>query len=117
MKNHNEYNSGIADCWYSGRTDLWIEYKFIAVPKRPDTVVDLVGGKNPPISPLQRDWLMERHSEGRNVWVVVGSKEGGVVYRNMTWELSLTAAQFRAQLRSRAEVADYLASFLLRGDA
>ena len=29
MKNHNEYNGGIADCWYSGKRDLWIEYKFI----------------------------------------------------------------------------------------
>ncbi len=24
--------------------DLWVEYKFIVVPKRDDTMIDLVGG-------------------------------------------------------------------------
>lgn len=113
MKNHNEYVAGVADVWYDARRDLWVEYKFLVLPKRPGTVIDLVNGKDPPISALQRDWLLERHRNGRNVWVIVGCKEGGVVYRNTTWELPLTTAQFKEQLRSRAEVAGYLASFLL----
>ena len=33
-KMHNAYRGGTADCWYSGqKDDLWVEYKFITVPK------------------------------------------------------------------------------------
>ena len=43
MKNHNEYVGGVFDCWYSGKgdssTDLWIEYKFVVLPKRDATLV------------------------------------------------------------------------------
>lgn len=113
MKNHNEFNAGIADCWYSGRVcDLWVEYKFLVLPKRETTVIDLCGGKNPALSHLQQDWLRCRHQEGRNVWVIAGCKEGGVVFVDMAWERPVTAAQFKASLLSRAEIASRLISFL-----
>lgn len=111
MKNHNQYNAGIADVWYSGKQDLWVEYKFITVPKRNDTVIELVGDY---VTPLQDDWLASRHAEGRNVWVIVGSKEGGVVYQNTTWRQPTTAGEFRRHLRTRAELAATLTSFLTR---
>jgi len=105
MKNHNVYNAGIADVWYSGtKDDLWVEYKFIVVPKRDDTLIDLVGGKNPVLSALQQDWLSERHAEGRNVGVIVGSKDGGVWYPGVTWANPTTAQQFRAWIESRADL-------------
>lgn len=107
MKNNNPYISGIADCWYSGQRDLWVEYKFIVVPKRPDTVISI------DLSALQRDWLSSRHIEGRNVWVVVGCKEGGVVFEDTTWEQPITAAKFRGRLLGRPGVAQHLSSFLL----
>mgnify|MGYP003609555235 CR=1 FL=1 len=44
MKNHNQYNAGIADVWYSAKRDWWIEYKFLVLPKRDTTVIDLIGG-------------------------------------------------------------------------
>lgn len=112
MKNHNVYNGGIADVWYSGaKADLWVEYKFIAVPKRDDTLIDLVGGKKPALSALQQDWLSERHTEGRNVGVIVGSKAGGVWYPGTAWLTPLTAAQFRQQLQSRAELGAHIKNF------
>lgn len=114
MKNHNEFNAGIADCWYDGAVDLWVEYKFITIPKRGSTVIDLCGGKNPDLSALQQDWLRNRHNNGRSVWVIVGCKEGGVVFKGMTWETPVTAIEFRERLQSRAEVAQTLTSFLLR---
>lgn len=70
QKNHNPYNGGIADVWYSGERDLWVEYKFLVLPKRDTTVIDLVGGKEPSISRLQQEWLHSRHCEGRNVGVI-----------------------------------------------
>ena len=73
MKNHNEYNGGIADCWYSAKRDLWIEWKFVAIPVRDETVISIVDGKKPALSLLQQEWIRSRVCEGRNVWVGVGS--------------------------------------------
>jgi hypothetical protein len=107
MKNHNQYVSGLADCWYSGHTtDLWIEYKFIEVPKRADTVIDLVGGKSPYISYLQQDWLKSRHAEGRNVGVLVGSKQGGAWFPDLSWDCTYTAAEYLAVMKERKHLAN-----------
>ena len=107
MKNHNQYTAGIADVWYSGKgRDLWIEYKFIEVPKRPDTTIDLVSGKSPEISALQQEWLRARHEEGRNVGVIIGSKDGGVWLPGLTWNQTFQAKDFLACLRTRKELAE-----------
>lgn len=113
MKNHNQYNGGIADCWYSGREgDLWVEYKFIKVPARDDTVINLVTGKTPDISYLQQEWLGARYAEGRNVGVIIGSKDGGVWCPGLTWETPFTARQYRHALKSRRELAELIASMV-----
>lgn len=105
MKNHNQYNGGIADVWYSGVRDLWVEYKFIVVPKRPDTVIDLLTGKNPAISCLQQEWLRSRHGEGRSVGVIVGSKDGGVWFPGLTWDATYPAKKFLSLLQTRKDLA------------
>lgn len=106
MKNHNPYNSGIADCWYSGTAaDLWVEYKFLVLPKRPTTVIDLISGDNPAISHLQQEWLRGRHEEGRQVGVIVGCKDGGVWFPGQTWDTTYTMEQFRSRLLPRKELA------------
>lgn len=112
MKNHNQYNSGIADVWYSGAKDLWVEYKFIEVPKRPTTVIDLVSGKNPAISYLQQQWLKDRHAEGRSVGVIVGCKSGGVWFPGITWDTTYTTSEFNERLITRKEVASLIFSLL-----
>ena len=106
MKNHNQYNGGIADVWYSGVRDLWVEYKFIAVPKRPEIRIDLLTGKNPAISYLQQEWLRSRHGEGRSVGVIVGSKDGGIWLPGVAWAQTYTAADFLKHMKSRKELAD-----------
>lgn len=108
MKNHNVYNGGIADCWYSGKRDLWIEYKFIVVPAHDKTTIDLVGGKKPEISALQQEWLKERHKEGRQVGVIVGSKDGGVWFPNVQWQAPITTADFRHYLQDRKTLAQLI---------
>lgn len=105
MKNHNQYNGGIADVWYSGAKDLWVEYKFITPPKRGDTVIDLIGGKAPSISRLQQEWLGHRHDEGRQVGVIVGCKEGGVWFPGISWACTYTALWFNSQLLDRKALA------------
>lgn len=100
MKNHNEYNGGIFDCWYSGNAaDLWIEYKFVQIPVRDTTLVV------PGLSDLQLDWGRRRASEGRDVAVIVGSEDGGVYLRPDQWA-GLTAREFRQQLEPRKALAN-----------
>lgn len=106
VKNNNGYTAGIADVWYSGVHDLWVEYKFIAVPKRPETRIDLLTGKNPAISYLQQEWLRSRHGEGRSVGVIVGSKDGGIWLPGVAWEQPFTVKDFLAHLRTRKDLAD-----------
>lgn len=71
---NNPYRSGTADDWYSGSAkDLWVEYKFVVLPVRETTGIAIE------LSTLQRNWLISRHREGRQVAVIVGSRNAGVV--------------------------------------
>jgi hypothetical protein len=100
MKNHNQFNAGIADVWYSGSAaDLWVEYKYITIPKRPDTLITV------DLSELQKNWLRSRHAEGRSVGVIVGCKEGGVYFGGVSWGTPVSAEQFRKSVSTRADLA------------
>ena len=103
IKNNNRYNGGQADCWYSGnKADLWVEYKFIVVPKRPETTVDI----DP--SALQQKWLKDRHDEGRNIGVIVGCKEGGVWLGGVEWDRPIVQKDFVERIKSRRELAEVI---------
>lgn len=112
MKNHNEYNGGIADCWYDHKRDLWVEYKFIAVPKRPDTVIDLINPKGKKqirdLSLLQQEWLRDRCTNGRNVAVIIGSKDGGIWLPGIEWDRTFTTAEYLERLQTRKELANII---------
>jgi hypothetical protein len=103
MKNHNQFNGGIADVWYSGRrADMWVEYKFVVVPARSTTPI--VFG----LSALQEEWLKSRHAEGRSVGVLVGCKAGGVWYPGVSWDTTHDAKSFCSQVLSRTDLADVI---------
>jgi hypothetical protein len=115
-KMNNPFAAGIADDYYSGmKADLWVEYKFILVPKQAKTRIDLVSGKKPPLSPMQQHWLRERHREGRNVRVIVGCKEGGVIFADLEWETPITQQAFVSKLQSRADLASWILAFTQGG--
>lgn len=105
MKNNNPYIGGIPDCWYSGKArDLWVEYKFLQrVPVRAAVMADL--------SALQIQWLNNRYAEGRQVAVIIGCKEGGVILTDLQWELS--QPDFKAQLRDRKALAESIYRFTM----
>lgn len=119
-KMSNPYRAGGADDWYSGKPDprygpskdLWVEWKFIVIPARAETLIDLVGGKRPLLTPLQQLWLKERHDEGRDVAVGVGSAKGGILLWSKTWETPMTAAEFRGWMRTREELAHEIINFV-----
>jgi hypothetical protein len=104
IKNNNTYNAGQPDVWYSGpRADLWIEYKFIVVPKHPGTPIKIE------LSELQKNWLKSRHAEGRRVAVVVGSKAGGALFMGDSWDKHLTSGDFLKLVLPRSALADAIA--------
>ena len=106
MKNHNPYVGGVADCWYSGTAgDLWVEYKFLELPKKPTTIVDLCGGSSPALSALQQEWLRSRHHEGRSVGVIIGTRSGGVWRPGISWDKPLSSADLSAEILDKPNLA------------
>lgn len=99
----NPYRGGTPDVWYSGnKRDLWVEYKFI--PKLAVRVPNKIE-----LSELQRLWLEARQVEGRNVAVIVGCPDGGVVLRS-PFPREITTPDFQASLLSRKQLAAWIGS-------
>lgn len=109
VKMSNPYVGGIWDDWYSGsKADLWIEFKFI--PKLTPKLCEL-----PDLSALQKDWGRNRLAEGRNLAVIVGCPEGGVLYRNLEWETPITKETFSSRLQTRTELAKWILAQTIGG--
>lgn len=115
MKTYNPMTGGTPDMYYSGKkADLWVEYKFIHLPVKDTTVINLIipsPKTDSEISALQQDWLMGRHSEGRNVAVVVGSKNGGVLLMGDSWNTTYSKAQYTEWMMDRKSLARKIAEF------
>ena len=103
-KMYNPLRSGTPDVYYSGDAgQLWIEYKFLPrIPRSAEILPDL--------TPRQSRWLNDRFVEGRNVAVVLGTPDGGVIYRNQEWDSPLSSTELAARLVSREEVARWIIS-------
>lgn len=101
----NPYRGGTADVWYSGTADdLWVEYKYIS---KPPVRASILIHKE--LSPLQLLWLKERHKEGRNVVVILGTPKGAWIYERLDWEnQEVTPSQLEQNGLSKADVADYI---------
>lgn len=105
---NNPYSSGTADVWYSGnKADLWVEYKYL--PKVPVRALIL-----PDLSPLQVEWLEGRYKEGRNVAVIVGCPQGGVLYQDLSWTKELTPEEFLSKLLTKQDLALWLQQQTIR---
>lgn len=103
-KTNNPFRSGTADVWYSGILgDLWIEYKFL--PRIPKSTSILPG-----LTPRQRKWLNSRFDEGRNVAVVLGTPDGGVIYRDKTWSNPMSQEELLKLLLSKEDIARWIYS-------
>lgn len=102
-KINDPYQGGVADAYYSGHTDMWIEYKYIkSLPKRDSTVIV------PGLSQLQKDWLRARHQEGRKVCVIVGSPDGSLILPGVSWEELISSADFKSSMVDKNSVVAYI---------
>jgi hypothetical protein len=102
---NNPYRGGTADWWYSGYVrDLWIEYKYVQkLPKSVPIVLNL--------SALQKLWLRDRYKEGRNIMVILGHPNGGVILQDLNWEEPLTTEQVLANTLDRKALANFIFNF------
>lgn len=112
MKNHNSYLSGPADVWYSGdAADMWVEYKFVL---RLPPVIDLMDTKKKySLSALQQEWLRDRFEEGRDVRVILGCEDGGVMFVMRTWEAQ--HKRERVRMLTRVELAVCIYETVMKG--
>lgn len=101
-KTNNPFRSGMFDDWYSASpNDLWIEYKFQAK----------LGSVKAELSPLQFHWGSERFSEGRNVAVIVGMPQGGIVLKYMEWQERIPVLEVEKRLLKRKQLAELITEF------
>ncbi len=107
MKNHNSYIGGPADMWYSStRADLWVEYKYV---RKLPMFIDLMNTKNKyALSALQQKWLHNRHKENRNVAVVLGCEQGGIIFIQRDWEAKQHVDDL--QVETRHEIAQWISN-------
>lgn len=104
-KINDSFQGGVADAYYSGTNgDLWVEYKYLkSLPKRLSTCI------TPALRSLQKRWLRDRHSEGRNVAVIIGSPEGSVILsKPSAWEAGISCEDFKEQALSKQEIANWI---------
>ena len=109
-KMHNMYRGGTADVWYDGpKGDLWVEYKFIVLPKRPETEIDT----RRLFSELQIQWLRNRYTNGRNVASIIGCKQGGITLSACAWEQPMETRMFLECMQDRSSIANWIAAQVL----
>ena len=102
-KMNNPYSSGTPDVYYSGtRADLWVEYKFL--PKLAVRATNKIE-----LSELQRLWLDSRHKEGRNVAVIVGCPDGGVILR-APFPREISTPDFQQAMIPRKQLAEWIST-------
>lgn len=104
----------MADLWYSGpKGDLWVEYKFLR-----DGKIPIRAAIDPAkyLSAMQLDWLNTQSGYGRNVWVIIGCKDGGVIMTDpLSWTNPWLPEVFRANLQDRKSLATTIMAEVLHG--
>lgn len=105
----SNYSKGTPDQWYDGcHYDLWIEWKYAKeIPKH----LNLLNTTVPKLSEHQQNWLKRAHGNGRNVCVIVGFKEGGIILSDMAWESSLPREVVSEMIMSRRDLAKYITEY------
>jgi hypothetical protein len=107
-KMYNPLRGGTPDVYYEAGRHLWVEYKFIVLPKRPLTPIRIE------LSELQKLWLRRCHDATGRARVIVGCKAGGVMFNTTSqWEKELTAADFTERILRRDELARYIERLVL----
>jgi hypothetical protein len=107
-KMYNPLKGGTPDLWLSGTADdLWLEVKFVnPIPVHVPIRIYKI------LSPLQRKWLSDRYTEGRNTAVLLGTPKGSIIIENKDWEvLDVLAAE--TEWLDKQQIANHLSERLM----
>lgn len=108
LKLNLPYTAGVADSWFSGARDIWIEFKYYStLPK----TINLTNGNSPKLSKLQQTWLQSRHAEGRNVAVIVACAEGAVWLHGLDWQTPISRDEFLKRVVPRKAIIQSIVAF------
>lgn len=109
-KINDDYAGGVPDaCYFGPASTLWVEYKYLVIPKRDSTIIDLTD-KNRYLTALQQDWLTNLYLFNISHAVIVGSPEGGVVFPGNSWKTPITTKEFRSRVIPKNKIAEILHS-------
>lgn len=117
-KMNNPYRSGTPDDYYSGnKADLWVEYKYL--PSVPQRAVVRPADPEKMLSVLQMNWInahydLWKDDPARNVAVIIGCPEGGVILQDKEWMEEFTADEFRKRIRMNLSVAAWIEGSTMR---
>jgi len=105
-------NNGTPDRYYEGCTSvLWIEYK--AVDTNIPKIIDLIEGKPKRLTPLQNQWLTRADFNDVPVAVVLGSKNGSVIFTGGSWTDEYESNDLK--LYTPGDIAEFIEYIVLNG--
>lgn len=106
------YVKGIPDWWGSGSMqDLWVENKRIQGNGEPPAILDLTDEKKY-LTAHQQLWLCRRYREGRNVGVIVFSKQGHLYLPGVDFLRPISKLDFLEKSMSYRDLATRLINIL-----
>jgi hypothetical protein len=103
-KMYNPLRGGTPDMYYEDRRDLWVEYKYAALPVQDSTWVDV------DLSSLQYEWLYRNYMNGHFPWVIIGTHAklvpmGVILTTPQQWQTGMTCGSFRSKMLTRKGIA------------
>lgn len=79
----DRYSGGVPDAMYAGPAGiLFIEYKYIKLPKRLTTVIKTS------LSPLQEQWITQMQQWKHPTWLVIGANKSCLILNKLTKNIS-----------------------------
>jgi hypothetical protein len=109
-KIHDTYTGGVPDAFYCGPAgSLWVEYKYIKLPKRKTTVVTFG------LSELQQIWLTKVAHYGQTTILAVGWEQSVQVFYGPQIPKTTTQDELVTDSLSRKELVALITQHCLSG--
>jgi hypothetical protein len=109
-KIHDTYTGGVPDAFYMGPAgSLWVEYKYVKLPKRDTTVVTFG------LSMLQISWLTKAQMCGQLVAVIVGFERSAVVVTNPRFFKNKIKRELQEEAISFQQTASWIERHVISG--
>lgn len=104
------YEAGVPDWYASDNQDWWVENKRVATQTPPPSL-DLTNPKKY-LSMNQQLWLQRRHSEGRNVGVIVFGQPGHIWLPGLEFQTPITREEYLERAMDMNALADKMVAII-----